>query len=61
LQSNGQLGPFESSLLARDSLALSTRLALYLADNANYGEQPPEDPRELQFTLDGVLVSGVTY
>jgi len=59
LQSDGRRGTFMFPLLSRESLALSTRLVLYLADNAT--TEPPDPARQIRFALDGVLVSGPTF
>jgi hypothetical protein len=59
VDSTGIPGTYLVPLLARKCLALSTRFVLYAADNARYERYLA--PRLLDFTVQGMLVSGLTY
>lgn len=57
INSDGTARSFTVPLLASDSLALSTRVVVYAGDNYPY-QQPPAVARQIEFTIDGMIVSG---
>jgi hypothetical protein len=59
VDSMGIPGTYTVPLLARKCLALATRFVLYAADNARYEQYLV--PRQLDFVVQGMLVSGLTY